>query len=254
MRPDILNGHGALHPGGLDPRPAQDLGSFDVGAREPLFARVLVGMDGSEGAQAAFSWAARLARDTDARLIAASVRVPAFVPPAEGGPGWWDASIQRRNQADQEALDGALAEIAAIGVDAQSHVDVGAPADRLLWALHLYDADLVVVGASRHPEDGRAGLGRVATLLLRGTTASVLLARGPPRHGSILGFGKAATTAARRLAGGAGMPFLGEAAGEPQAMAARARQVGADLVVLDDAPEAERFATLAPCSVLVLRA
>lgn len=243
MRPgaerDVL--HGA--PGALPPRDAPRWGAFELVAPRPITQRILLAYDASPGSEAALAWAGRLARDAGAPVTVVGVRVPAYVPVADGGPGLWavgpPASAAAEDAADQLRL---------VGVDADVHVDVGAAAERILWAARLHDADLVIVGAARQAMPG--GLGRVARALVSGASTPVLVAREGPRAGAVLAFGRDAGELGARVAKTAGLPFLTSSLADEFAMAELARGVRAGLAV---ASAGERFAALAPCSVLLVR-
>jgi nucleotide-binding universal stress UspA family protein len=123
-------------------------------------ALIVVGVDGSEGAQAALAWAAAEARLRGARLRAVHAwHLPAaaygsggFVPPV--GATWEDDLEEAAKAGLSAALDSAAETLA--GLDVERRVVEGSAAVVLTEA--AADADLLVVGSR--------GLGGFKELLL----------------------------------------------------------------------------------------
>jgi nucleotide-binding universal stress UspA family protein len=121
---------------------------------------IVVGVDGSEGAQAALEWAAAEARLRGARLRAVHAwHLPAaaygsggFVPPV--GVTWEDDLEAAARTALDAMLDATSDQLA--GIEVERHVGEGPAATVLIEAAG--DADLLVVGSR--------GLGGFKELLL----------------------------------------------------------------------------------------
>ncbi len=130
-------------------------GDRDHDAEPP---RVIVAAaDGSAGSDAAMRWAAALARDVDAKVVAAHVIA---TPPD-----------QKVLTAARRALEEAWCEpLRALGVEHEARLEVGDARSALLGVAAGVDADLTVVGSR--------GLGPVAGLLL-GSVAGYLVRYAP---------------------------------------------------------------------------
>ena len=100
--------------------------------------RLLVGMDRSQGAEAALRWAASIADQLGAEIVAVSAWTPqqAELPPTE-----WEAEHRELFGALRAEID----ELAGMRSVRSDIVD-GAPVDVLLERCEIEDADLVVVG------------------------------------------------------------------------------------------------------------
>ena len=124
--------------------------------------RIVVGTDGSPGADAAVEWAVREAADHGRDLTLARA-VPVPIIAAGIGPVG-SAGLEVTEQLRAAALAEMHAKARSVGVpDAQVHVEVGSPVGMLLEASR--DAALIVVGSR--------GLGGFMGLLLGSTAAQI---------------------------------------------------------------------------------
>jgi nucleotide-binding universal stress UspA family protein len=114
--------------------------------------RIVVGVDGSDGAQRALEWAVEEARLRSAALV---VVYGWQVPPVVTGADPFDAPIVL----EQETLDAVersakdvverqLGSVDSSGIDVQRRIEPRSPVDLVLDAAS--DADLVVVGTRGH--------------------------------------------------------------------------------------------------------
>jgi nucleotide-binding universal stress UspA family protein len=112
--------------------------------------RIVVGVDGSAGSQAALAWAVEEARLHGATLVA----VHAWQPPAVYGTGFAPVPVVPPDGAYEDAarelLEGELARVAGGHPDVtiERHVIEGAPGEVLVTMAG--EADLVVVGSRGH--------------------------------------------------------------------------------------------------------
>jgi nucleotide-binding universal stress UspA family protein len=133
---------------------------------------ILVGYDGSGGAERALARAADLAEALSARLVVASItplpamapvlepQGPMFVPGAGAGPPATAgtvplAELERERVADskkiaQHVLEQARTALAQRRVEAEYVADVGTPPERLLELAEQRHADPIVVGSREH--------------------------------------------------------------------------------------------------------
>lgn len=114
--------------------------------------RIVVGVDGSDGARRALEWAVAEARLRGARLVAVhtwempplSMSAGPFDPPTALDPDL----MQRVEAAAREVLDRELDAVDVSGVEVDKRVEPRNPADALLDAGR--EADLLVVGTRGH--------------------------------------------------------------------------------------------------------
>ena len=119
---------------------------------------ILLGYDGSEGADQAARLASAVARRNNARILV----VTAF-------SGFGDPMGEKASEKNSEAHDMAqelVLELRAAGIEAESDVLEGHASEALLRAAEAHDADLIVVG--------RRGHGLTAGLLLGSTSEDVV--------------------------------------------------------------------------------
>lgn len=133
---------------------------------------ILVGYDGSDGAERALARAADLAEALSARLVVASItpfpamapvlepQGPMLLPGAGPGPPATGGTVplselERERVADskelaQHVLEQARTALAQRRVEADYVADVGMPPERLLEIAEQRHADLIVVGSREH--------------------------------------------------------------------------------------------------------
>lgn len=102
--------------------------------------RIVVGMDGSEGARSALLWAAEIARATGAAVVAVNAHQPGQ---SEMRPGYLERLRDRRSN-ELERWCGDVLD----GVKSNQVVIDGDPRDVLPAALEEYRADLLVVASA----------------------------------------------------------------------------------------------------------
>ena len=127
--------------------------------------RIVVGVDGSEGARRALEWAVAEAKMRDAQVVV----IHAWTEPAAVAVGSLVSAGAVEPEVFEDAAERTLREVlAAVGTTGlphgiESRLVAGAPAPALLDASH--DADLVVVGSR--------GLGGFSGLLLGSVSQQV---------------------------------------------------------------------------------
>jgi nucleotide-binding universal stress UspA family protein len=114
--------------------------------------RIVVGIDGSDGAQRALEWAVEEARLRDATLV---VVYGWQVPPIVTGSGPFDAPVVLEQETleavERNAEDGVerqLGDVDTSGIDVQRRIEPRPPVDLVLEA--ATGADLVVLGTRGH--------------------------------------------------------------------------------------------------------
>jgi nucleotide-binding universal stress UspA family protein len=114
-----------------------------------MFARIVVGTDGSETAQGAVRQAIDLAKLSGATLDIVSAFEPISQERLRGEsaeiPGDVQHTVNPREDVNM-ILDNARGEATQQGVEVQTHPREGDPADGILDVAEEVDADLVVVG------------------------------------------------------------------------------------------------------------
>ncbi len=124
---------------------------------------VVVGVDGSENAGRALRWAAELVAQTEGRLLLVHV----FEPLAHLGEVTPNVDFAALEEAARRRLgDDWCSPCAALGVEFETRVTEGDPADVLVAVAAEQEADLIVVGSR-----GLSGLRG----LLAGSTSTKLI-------------------------------------------------------------------------------
>ena len=145
--------------------------------------RILVGVDGSWGSREAVRYAADLAKSTGSRLIIATV---VYFHKAFGAPEL-EMQVEVWEEEERERCDRLLGKMARAlrrrGVDVETLVLSGRPAEALCEQSWAAEVDLVVVG-----HRGRRGLrrvlpGSVAVRLLQICSKPVMVVGPRPAHG-----------------------------------------------------------------------
>jgi len=119
-----------------------------------MFKNILVGVDGSENSLRAVEKAAELARTVGAHLVL----VTAFdsIPPYLGSP-YLEEAMARQTEKAEEILAKAREHLGGYE-DVETEAIEGAPADVILSAAEVHNADLIVLGTR--------GISGIAALLL----------------------------------------------------------------------------------------
>jgi nucleotide-binding universal stress UspA family protein len=150
--------------------------------RRAMYQTILVPFDGSPLSARALPIAAALAKATAARLHVALVHDPsAFIPfiPGEVSIPVYDAELESVNRREhQEALDVAVAQLTATGVDAVGVLLEGTVLEALLEHAKAAAVDLTVMSTHGRSGFARLRLGSVAAAYLTRATAPVYMVRG----------------------------------------------------------------------------
>lgn len=125
--------------------------------------RIVIGTDGSAGGRAAVEGGIELARG--AAAVATIVYVRHAPLPIVGDP-FYQRALSAELRRGRAAVDEARARADAAGVETESEILEGDPADQILELARLRDAELIVVGSR--------GLGALAGALL-GSVSSGLV-------------------------------------------------------------------------------
>jgi nucleotide-binding universal stress UspA family protein len=121
-------------------------------ARDARGGRIVVGVDGSDGARRALQWAAEEARLRDARLLVVHTW---HVPPLVMGAGPFEPpaavdadTLERLETGAEQLLERELEAVDLSGLEVDKLVEPRNPVDALLESAR--DSDLVVVGTRGH--------------------------------------------------------------------------------------------------------
>ena len=132
-----------------------------------MYRKIIVGYDGSDQAKDALALGKDLSETTGAELYVAGVSL--IHPVLRGGPDPLDLD------AEQESAE--RLERAADSVDATAQpVQSSSPARGLHELAEEIEADLIVVGSSRHGHAGQTLLGNVGVALMHGSPCAVAIA------------------------------------------------------------------------------
>jgi nucleotide-binding universal stress UspA family protein len=137
-----------------------------------MYDQILLSTDGSIASEEAESHAISLAAATDARLQALYV-VDEDVVTAYSGDEYVDETegpehgLEERGEDSLSAIETRASEA---GVDIETTMHHGTPAETVVACAADVDADLLVLGTKRRPEEYRALLGSVTDRVLRLTT------------------------------------------------------------------------------------
>lgn len=146
-------------------------------------ARVIVGVDGSEGSVEALRWAAHEAARRGAPLhVMTCAQLPVTVEAGMVGAGAFagstmDAIVHEQEQINQRAVD--LARSFGLQLTVTGETVLGAPGYALVSASH--DDDVVVIGATSHPGRLTDVLGSVATVVAHRAKGAVVVVHGSGR-------------------------------------------------------------------------
>ncbi len=138
--------------------------------------RILVGVDGSDASQGAARLAAEIAVRFGARLTLAYVIPNLLLPPDAYGMNVSDVEENNREYAEK-VLASSVAKLGEAGVQVDTAVLSGPPAESLAEAAASGGADLVVVGSRGRGAVARVLLGSVSDRLVHISSRPVLVAR-----------------------------------------------------------------------------
>ena len=142
-------------------------------------ARIVVGVDGSDGSLDALRWAIDEARLRGARLVAVHAYLAPYAPamPGVGEPAVLPIDREPIARAADEALEASLREVAADegGVEIERAVIEESPAHALLDQAE--GADLLVVGSRGHGRIAGALLGSISQKVAQHAPCPVVIVR-----------------------------------------------------------------------------
>lgn len=136
--------------------------------------RILVPLDGSRLAEAAFTEAIDVAKRHDATLVLLRAAYVTSMPAADPT----ESQIAVVREAETYLAEVAERARAAGVTKLETSVWYAAAADAIIEAARVRDIDLIVMGTHGRSGFGRLVLGSVAESVLRGTTTPILLLRG----------------------------------------------------------------------------
>ena len=131
---------------------------------------ILLGYDGSEGAQRAAQLASTLARQSQARILVVTTFHWSYSLDAMG-----EKAGKAAEQADGIA-QGIVSRLQADGIEVLSEVVDGQAGEVLLRLAATHDADLIVVGRRGHGLTASLLLGSTSEYIVRRATVPVLVA------------------------------------------------------------------------------
>jgi nucleotide-binding universal stress UspA family protein len=143
--------------------------------------KILIATDGSHSALDAVEFGLELAVEQDATPVFVYV-APAFDALPFGGIAPTAAVPHQLSEEDHKPLEAAERLASEQGVEAETKLLIGEPADEIVAYADAIDADLVVVGSRGHGAFTSALLGSVSRGVLRESRRPVLVVRGLPVH------------------------------------------------------------------------
>jgi nucleotide-binding universal stress UspA family protein len=136
--------------------------------------RILVAIDGSEPAQKAIRMAADIAQRFGARLTLLYVVPRLLLPPDVYGLTIADVEREQRAHGDKLVSE-ALATLGEPGVNVDTQILTGPPAESIAEAALAPDVDLVVVGSRGRGAAARVLLGSTSTRLVHISPKPILV-------------------------------------------------------------------------------
>ena len=136
--------------------------------------RFLIAIDGSPGAQEALRRGIALAREADAAVILAYVR---HTPPAVLGAPFYQSALTKELGVGRAVLTAASREASAAGLEVETEILEGRPAERILDLSRSRDADLIVVGSRGRGAMTGALLGSVSESIVHRGDRPVLVVK-----------------------------------------------------------------------------
>jgi len=143
-----------------------------------MIEKILIATDGSESAHEALEFGLDLASEQDARAFVVRVAPAVDVMPYANF-GYVAPSVPHEfNEHDSETLQEAAELAAENGVDVETALLKGRPADEIVTYADTIDADLIVVGSRGHGAVASAVIGSVSRGVLHESRRPVLVVRG----------------------------------------------------------------------------
>lgn len=135
---------------------------------------ILVAFDGSEGGERTLDWAARLAADE----AGSSVTVIAVAAALEAAPRIPDA-VDPSSPIDvhRQQLAAAAARLSDAGLEAQTVLKVGNPAEEIINTAEEGDYDLILIGGTGAHRALRFLMGSVSDRVVRHASRPVMVVR-----------------------------------------------------------------------------
>jgi nucleotide-binding universal stress UspA family protein len=136
--------------------------------------KILVAYDGSDGGRRSLDWAARLAKDeagSGVAVIAVAAALEAAPPIADAIDPGSNLGLHRKH------LDEAAAMLAAAGVEAETILKVGNPAEEIINAGADGQYDLILVGGTGLHGAMRFLMGSVTERVVRHASRPVMVVR-----------------------------------------------------------------------------
>jgi nucleotide-binding universal stress UspA family protein len=140
--------------------------------------KILIAIDGSDSAHEALEFGLDLAAEQDARAFVVHVAPAVDVMPYANF-GYVAPSVPHEfDEHDRECLQEAAELAAEKGVDVETALLKGRPADEIVAFADTIDADLIVVGSRGHGAVASALIGSVSRAVLHESRRPVLVVRG----------------------------------------------------------------------------
>jgi nucleotide-binding universal stress UspA family protein len=142
----------------------------------PVFANVLVALDGSPAGQKAFGRAVEMARAGSAKLHAVYVVETGLFSslPTDNTVEIMYNVLQKEGES---ALDKAKTEAAAHGVTLTTHLKFGHAGSEIVALADKVKADLIIVGSHGKSQTDRLLIGSVSTFIVTHSTVSTMVVR-----------------------------------------------------------------------------
>ena len=143
-----------------------------------MFTKILVPLDGSALAESVLPTVTQLALDFKAAIVLMRVHVPSYVPYLADTP-YSLVEISRREEEEcRSYLEATATRLRNRGLIVDILVHEGNPADAILDAVEVAQADLIAMTTHGRSGVGRWLLGSVADRVVHGANVPILLTRG----------------------------------------------------------------------------
>jgi nucleotide-binding universal stress UspA family protein len=151
---------------------------MELDPKEDTMKKILIATDGSESAHEALEFGLDLAAEQDAKAFIVHVAPVVDVMPYANF-GYVAPSVPHEfDEHDRECLREAAELAAEKGVDVETGLLKGRPADEIVAYADTIDADLIVVGSRGHGAIASALIGSVSRGVLHESRRPVLIVRG----------------------------------------------------------------------------